>query len=107
MNRGIADDKNKVALAGRFRAETMLSSAWIAKRLRMGGWSYVSNLLRTMRSAKSEEIMKRIQDYQTRSQRLFPPQAIKISLSQHLPHACSSAALQPQVAEDGDAVLGQ
>ncbi len=38
-------DGHKVALAQRLRAETTMSLAWIAERLRMGSWSYVSNLL--------------------------------------------------------------
>ena len=35
----------KVQLARRLREETTLSLKWIASRLRMGSWSYVSNLL--------------------------------------------------------------
>ena len=48
-------DKHKVALARRLRAETTMSLAWIAERLRMGSWSYVSNLLRKTKSANSED----------------------------------------------------
>jgi len=48
-------DKDKVALARRLRAETVMSLAWIAEHLRMGSWSYVSNLLRTTKSANSED----------------------------------------------------
>jgi len=48
-------DRHKVKLARRLRAETTMSLAWIAERLRMGSWSYVSNLLRKMKSANSED----------------------------------------------------
>ena len=48
-------DRHKVALARRLRAETTMSLAWIAGRLRMGSWSYVSNLLKTTKSANSED----------------------------------------------------
>jgi REP element-mobilizing transposase RayT len=48
-------DKHKVALARRLRAETTMSLAWIAEHLEMGSWSYVSNLLRTTKSANSED----------------------------------------------------
>jgi REP element-mobilizing transposase RayT len=40
-------DPAKVELARHLRAETTMSLKWIAKRLRMGSWTYVSNLLRT------------------------------------------------------------
>jgi hypothetical protein len=32
-----------------------MSLAWMAQRLRIGAWSNVSNLLRTAKSAKSED----------------------------------------------------
>ena len=35
----------KVQLARRLRKETTLSLKWIAARLQMGSWTYVSNLL--------------------------------------------------------------
>ena len=35
----------KVVLARRLRQETTLSLKWIAQRLQMGSWTYVSNLL--------------------------------------------------------------
>jgi putative transposase len=38
-------DKSKVALARRLRQETTMSLKWIARRLHMGSWTYVSNLL--------------------------------------------------------------
>jgi len=38
-------DAGKVAVARRLRQETTLSLSWIARRLKMGSWSYVSNLL--------------------------------------------------------------
>jgi putative transposase len=44
--RGLAKgDKGKVALARRLRQETTMSLKWIAQRLHMGTWTYVSNLL--------------------------------------------------------------
>jgi hypothetical protein len=39
-------DKGKVKLAGRLRTETTMTLKWIARRLHMGSWTYVSNLLR-------------------------------------------------------------
>jgi len=39
-------DNSKVALARRLRQETTMSLKWIANRLQMGSWTYVSNLLR-------------------------------------------------------------
>lgn len=48
-------DKHKVQLARRLRAETTMSLAWIAEQLRMGSWSYVSNLLGKAKSANSED----------------------------------------------------
>jgi len=38
-------DKDKVMLARRLRQETTMSLKWIAQRLQMGSWTYVSNLL--------------------------------------------------------------
>ena len=38
--------KGKVAMARRLRKETTMSLKWIAQRLQMGSWTYVSNLLR-------------------------------------------------------------
>ena len=35
----------KVAVASRLRQETTMSLKWIAQRLQMGSWTYVSNLL--------------------------------------------------------------
>jgi hypothetical protein len=35
----------KVLLARRFCQETTMSLKWIAQRLQMGSWTYVSNLL--------------------------------------------------------------
>lgn len=39
-------DRQKVKLARGLRAQTPTSLAWIARRLHMGSWSHVSNLLR-------------------------------------------------------------
>jgi len=41
--------KGKVALARRLRHETTMSLKWIAQRLHMGSWTYVSNLLHEKR----------------------------------------------------------
>ena len=38
-------DKGKVRLARRLRKETSMSRKWIARELKMGSWTYVSNLL--------------------------------------------------------------
>ena len=38
-------DKGKVKVARRLRQETTMSLKWIAQRLSMGSWTYVSNLL--------------------------------------------------------------
>jgi hypothetical protein len=37
--------RSKVMLARRLRQETTMSLKWIAERLQMGTWTYVSNLL--------------------------------------------------------------
>jgi hypothetical protein len=37
--------RSKVGLARRLRQETTMSLKWIAQRLHMGSWTYVSNLL--------------------------------------------------------------
>jgi hypothetical protein len=39
-------DAEKVRIARRLRAETTMTLAWMAQRLRMGVWTHVSNLLR-------------------------------------------------------------
>ena len=38
-------DKAKIAVARRLRQETTMTLPWIAQRLAMGSWTYVSNLL--------------------------------------------------------------
>ena len=43
-------DKGKVKLARRLRGETTMTLRWIADRLQMGSWTYVSNLLRENRN---------------------------------------------------------
>lgn len=51
-------DKAKVLLARQLRAETTMSLKWIAARLQMGSWTYVSNLLSSgdsIHSLKSED----------------------------------------------------
>jgi hypothetical protein len=44
-----------VALAGRLRRETRMSRKWIAQRLSIGSWTYVSNLLNNNKSANSQD----------------------------------------------------
>ena len=39
-------DPDKVALARDLRSQTTMSLKWIARRLGMGSWTHVSNLLR-------------------------------------------------------------
>lgn len=39
-------DPEKVALARDLRCQTTMSLKWIARRLEMGSWTHVSNLLR-------------------------------------------------------------
>lgn len=39
-------DPGKVVAARRLRQETTMSLKWIAQRLSMGSWTYVSNLLK-------------------------------------------------------------
>jgi hypothetical protein len=51
-------DKDKVALARRLRQETTMSLKWIARRLRMGSWTYVSNLLHENDDAKFVSIVR-------------------------------------------------
>ena len=46
LSRRRKGDKGKVMLARQLRAETTMTLGWIAERLRMGSWTYVSNLLR-------------------------------------------------------------
>ena len=38
-------DKEQVKLARRQRAQTTMTLAWIAQRLRMGSWTYTANLI--------------------------------------------------------------
>jgi REP element-mobilizing transposase RayT len=38
-------DQEKVAMAWRLRQETTMTLKWVARRLRMGSWTYVSNCL--------------------------------------------------------------
>ena len=42
-------DQVEVKLAQRLRRETTMSLKWIARRLQMGSWTYVSNLLHEKR----------------------------------------------------------
>lgn len=48
-------DPKKVALARELRAQTTVSLKWIARRLQMGAWSHVSNLLSKANRANSED----------------------------------------------------
>ena len=47
--------KEKVELASRLRSETTMSLKWIAEQLKMGSWTYVSNLLNARKSLNSED----------------------------------------------------
>ncbi len=51
---GAIYQKQKVELARLLREETTLTLAWIAQRLSMGSWGYVSHLLKA--KAKSANI---------------------------------------------------
>jgi hypothetical protein len=42
-------DPNKIKLAKKLRAQTTVSLKWIARRLEMGSWTHVSNLLQRTR----------------------------------------------------------
>ena len=46
-------DPRKVAIARRLRQETTMTLKWIAERLRMGTWTYVSNLIYNDRTGNS------------------------------------------------------
>ncbi len=46
-------DQRKVRVAARLRKETTMSLKWIAQRLEMGSWTYVSNLLGAKRKEES------------------------------------------------------
>ena len=49
-------DPGKVRIARRLRRETTMTLAWIARRLHLGAWTHVSNLLRAEASSvKSED----------------------------------------------------
>jgi hypothetical protein len=41
----VVEGSGKVMMARRLRQETTMSLKWIAQRLQMGTWTYVSNLL--------------------------------------------------------------
>ena len=49
-------DPVKVALALRLRQETTLTLKWIAERLHMGSWEYLSRLLYQARRAQDHEV---------------------------------------------------
>jgi hypothetical protein len=49
LSRRRKGEKGKVRMARQLRAETTMTLRWIAERLRMGSWTYVSNLLREKR----------------------------------------------------------
>jgi hypothetical protein len=46
LKRTRKEDPGKGRIARRLRPETTKTLAWIASRLEMGSWTYVSNLLR-------------------------------------------------------------
>ncbi|MEO8426332.1 MAG: transposase [Verrucomicrobiota bacterium] len=45
-------DEAKIAVARRLRQETTMTLQWIAKRLEMGSWTYVSNLLNAKKAKR-------------------------------------------------------
>ena len=45
-------DPKKVAMARRLRRESTMTLKWIARRLQMGSWTYVSNLLQSSTKPK-------------------------------------------------------
>ncbi len=49
----------KVVIARRLRQETVMSLRWIAQRLEMGTWTYVSNLLNAAAAASpGQEVLR-------------------------------------------------
>ncbi len=46
-------DQHNVAIGRRLRQETTMSLKWIANRLQMGSWTYVSNLLHGLPQAQA------------------------------------------------------
>jgi putative transposase len=48
-------DLGKVRIANELRSHTSVNLKWIARRLEMGSWSHVSNLLTKAKSANSED----------------------------------------------------
>ena len=53
MGKRLKADPDKVRIARRLRGETTMTLKWIAERLRMGSWTYLSNNLAKPRSRKS------------------------------------------------------
>ncbi len=47
----------KVVIARRLRQETVMSLKWIAQRLQMGSWTYVSNLLNHHAQSPAQEVL--------------------------------------------------
>jgi hypothetical protein len=54
-------DPGKVRIARRLRAETTMTLAWIAQRLRMGVWTHVSNLLGAAPAPRAKSAKRRNQ----------------------------------------------
>ena len=48
-------DKAKIAVAQRLLKETTMTLKWIARRLQMGSWTYVFNLLAARRKGKQRQ----------------------------------------------------
>ncbi len=48
-------DKRKVQIARRLRNETTVTLKWVADRLHMGSWTYVSNLVRAQRAEEYQK----------------------------------------------------
>jgi REP-associated tyrosine transposase len=54
LNRRLKGDPEKIKIALRLRQETTMTLKWIAERLKMGTWTYLSNCLSVQRKKKRE-----------------------------------------------------
>ena len=53
LNKRRKGDAQKVELAWQLRCQTTMTLKWIAQRLKMGTWTYVSNCLAPKRKARA------------------------------------------------------
>jgi putative transposase len=58
LRRRRKSDQLKIKLAKQLRAETAVSLKWIGRRLEMGSWTHVSNLLRADKKTKASRNIK-------------------------------------------------